>query len=337
MCSANPAYPILLLCGILLSAVLYLLSSRRGGLSLPRAAAGFLSGLLLAFLFAKALYVLLNGVSLSDRGPEKWFRLVPEEFSFVAGAVGFCLGALAVHAGNPENLSKAADRLVFPGCLLAACLRFGEIYLGQLGLTEPWSLGLPDLESGSLFARFPFAVPDAWGSWYPAVSTLSALLILLTGLWGLYLLKKQNHASGDPAGMVFETCAFLLCCFRFFLELTRMKSLIFYFVHADQVLCAVVMTVLMIRAGLRLRKSSGRFPFAFPILLSACFALNGAVQYLMDKPWQFEPVLPEGVFTWISENLAPFGSSLLLLTSLLPAVLFLLLRRKIRQAGAGKS
>ena len=328
-------YGIVLLCGILLSACLYLFSVRRIGLSLLRAAAGFLAGLLLAFVFAKALYVFLNYTSLKEYGLRKWIRLAPEEFSFVAGGIGFCLGTLCVWFGNPKALSAAADRLASPGCLLAACLRFGEIWLGQLGLADTYSIGLPDIESGSLLARFPFAVPDAWNYWYPALSTLSSLLILLVGGYALYLRKKQDHALGDPPGMVFETSAFLLCAVRFFLELMRMQCLIFYFVHVDQVLCALVMAALMIHAGLRVRKSTGRFPLVYPILLVLCFALNGTVQYLMDKPWQFEPLLPENVFAWISDNLSAFGWSVLLLTSVLPVVLFFLLQRKVRSAPAG--
>lgn len=321
--------------GILLSAVFFLASMRRGGFSLARSAAGFLLGLLLSFLFSKGLYVLLNYASLQSFGAGKWFRLVPEEFSFAAGGIGFCLGTLAVWTGRPGAPAAAADRLAFPGCLLAACLRFGEIFHGELGLADVSSMGLPDLESGALFARFPFAVQDAWGYWYPSVSTVSALLILLVGVYALVMRKKQDHASGLPGGMVFESCAFLLCALRFFLELTRMKSLIFYFVHVDQVLCALVMAALMIWAGLRGRHGGGRFPVVCFVLFLLCIALNGVTQYLMDKPWQFESLLPESAFSWISDNLAPFSFSLLLLTSVLPVVLYFLLLRKVRSVPGG--
>ena len=322
--------------GVLLSTALFLYAVRKNGLSVPRAAAGWLAGLLLALVLSKAVYVLFHFPPLEQYGAQKWLRPVPGEFSFVAGAAGFCLGVSLAWVRSRKVLPRVADLLVFPGCLLAAALRFGESGLGELGLADVTSMGLPEIREGSLFARFPLGVSDAWGYWYLSVSTLSAFLILCTGIYGFLLLRrKKDRASGLPGGTVFARCAFFLCAIRFFLELTRMKSFIFFFVHVDQALCAVAMAVLTVRGALRLRKSTGRFPAQYPSLLLACFALNGVTQYLMDKPWQFETLMPENVFTWVSENLAVFGYSLLLLTSVLPAVLFLLLQGRIIRAPRG--
>jgi len=329
-------YRITAAAGILLSAALFLHTARKNGLPLSRAAMGWAAGLLSALILSKAVYVLFSLPALEQYGPGKWFRAVPEEFSFAAGGIGFCLGFAAAWPRRREVLPRALDLAVLPGCVLAAALRFGGIWLGELELADMYSLGLSEIREGSLFARFPFAVPDAWGYWYLSVSTLSAFLILCVGCHGLFLLrKKQDHASEFSEGMVFERSAFLLCAIRFFLELTRMKSFIFYFVHVDQVLCALVMLGLTVRGCLRFREKAGRFPVLCPVLLLFCIAVNGVTQYLMDKPWQFESLMSESVFTWVNENLAVFGYALLLLTSVLPAVLFLLLQRKIRRAPRG--
>ena len=309
----------------LLSAGLYLYAARRAGLSALRAAAGYLLGLLLAFVCAKGLYVLLFGAGLNETGFRKWTRLVPEEFSFMAGAAGFCLGNLLPWAGRRKALRAAADRLVFPGCLLAAAVRFGEIFSGLLGTADLYSLGLGDLRDGALFARFPFAVRDAWGDWYPAVSTLSAALILAVGVRALRQERKKAFSSG---GQVFEQGAFLFCVIPFFLELVRVKSLVFYFVHVDQALCAVAMLALLLRACFRRRAGGGRFPVLFPVLLAGCFAVNGVTQYLMDKPWTVERLLRGRVFEWFMTNLVPVSFTALLLTTIAPAVLMLLLYRR---------
>ncbi len=320
--------------GVLLAAGLFLSAVRRDGLPAGRAAAGYLLGLLCAFLLAKAVYAALFSSSLGGDGPLKWLRLKPGEFSFVAGALGFCLGNAWLFRG--ERLPVLLDDLAVPGCLLAAFLRFGENFLGQLALADPATLGLPAIGEGSLAAIFPLSVPDAWGYRYLSAATVSAALCLAAAGLGLAAGRKnRGGAFRLPRCMVFTSCAFLLCASRFFLELTRMESLLFYFVHVDQVLCAVFMALLLLHACFALRKRTGRFPAVYPAVFFLCLAVNGLTQYLMDKPWQFESLLPEGVFLWICDSLPGFGFLLLLATSALPVLLYGLLCRRLRNAAPG--
>ena len=296
--------------GVLLSGGLFVLSARRGGFSVRRAAACFLCGILMALLAARLFHAAWYGAG-------EWFGMDPRSFSFAAGCAGFCAGSVLPCLRRREEIPALLDCLAVPGCVLVAFARFGEIFLGQLGLADVYSFGLPDIREGSLLARFPFAAADAWGYWYLSVSTLAALLALAAAAYGLWLKGKKKTASG----VLFERCAVLLCSGRLFLELTRMESLIFRYVHLDQALCALFMLGFVIRACIRRKKTAGRFPVLPLVLVILCIAVNGVTQFLMDKPWMFEPVLPEGIYRWLNDNLKVFGLCLLLVTAVLPAVI----------------
>lgn len=326
-------YYVILVLGILVSGSLFLFNVRKKRLSVPLAACIFVLGLALACFFAKSLYVLLNYSALKGHGIHKWFLLIPEQFSFVGGAIGFCLAPVLLRIKKRREIPVYLDQLALPGCLLAAVLRFDEIFLGELGLADLRSLGLPDLSDGSVLACFPFAVRDTWGVWYLSVSTLAALLALvILCCLALSSRKGRRLSRSVPDGFLFERCAFLLCSVRFFLELTRIDCLIFYFVHVDQVLAALVMLVLFIRMGLRLKRQSGHFPVVSLVLYLLSYTLNGIIQYLMDKPWHFESLLPQEAYFWLNRNLNSFGFSVLLLTTIVQGILFFRLYRKAAKA-----
>ena len=329
MLSATTLYSAILALGILVSGSLFLLSVRRHGLSVRLAAGIFAAGLVLAYFFAKGVYVALNWSALKAHGAGKWFMLVPEQFSFVGGAIGFCLAPLLICIKKRRELPAYLDRLAFPAGLLAAVMRFDEIFLGELGLADLRDIGLQDMTDGDLFARFPFAVKDSWGVWYLAVCTIAALMILIIiGCLALRARQAKHTGRPLPEGLQFERFVFLACAVRLFLELTRLDCLIFFFVHVDQVLAAVVMLVLFIRAGRRVKQRSGHFRAWSLVLFLVCYTLNGIMQYAMDKPWHFQSLLPESVYNWLAYNLSSFGTCVLLVTTVATVILYLRLCRK---------
>ena len=164
---------------VLMSGCLFLHNVRKNGLSVPPAAGMFALGLVLAWFFAKGVYVCPNYSALKAHGIGKWFLLIPEQFSFVGGAIGFCLAPVLFRAKKRREIPAYLDQLAFPAGLLAALMRFDEIFLGELGLADLRDIGLQDMTDGDLFARFPFAVKDSWGVWYLAVCTIAALMILV--------------------------------------------------------------------------------------------------------------------------------------------------------------
>ena len=315
--------------GLILSAVLFVLRSRRKGLPLLRSLGGFISGILLAYLCAKLVYIAFFHSSLAGQGPGMLLRLVPGEFSFVSGCAGFCLGIILPYLCRKDRIPAVLDAWAVPGCLMAAFARFAEIFLDQSGLAELYDMGLPDIEDGSLLARFPFAVGDDYGMWYFAVSTLTAILILAVLLF-TRLRESSVHGIAEDSGMTFAYAAYLLCCIRFFLELPRIESLIFYFVHVEQVLAALIMIFMTVRICRRRKAQTGKFP-AWPlILLSVCIIVNGLTQFLRDKPSKFEPLMPENIYWWISDNLSPFCYSVYLLTTLALVIGYLILDSRLR-------
>lgn len=322
-------YVITMAAGLILSAVLFILRSRRKGVSLLRSLGGFVSGIVLAYLCAKLVYIAFFHSALADRGIGMLLRLVPGEFSFVSGCAGFCLGIILPFVRQRERIPAVLDAWAVPGCLMAAFARFAEIFLDLSGLAELYDMGLPDIEDGSLLARFPFAVGDDFGMWYFAVSTLAAILILLVLL---FTRLREYRVRGIPedTGMSFAYAAFLLCCIRFFLELPRIESLIFYFVHVEQALAALAMVFLTVRICRRRKAQTRRFPRWPVVLLSACIVVNGLTQFLRDKPSKFEPLMPENVYWWISDRLSPFCYSIYLLTTLALVIGYLVLDRRLR-------
>ncbi len=321
-------YVVTLAAGLILSAVLFLLRGRRRGLPLLRAGSGFAAGVLLAFVCAKLVYVAFSPSLIADHRADEWL-FAPEKISFVAGCAGFCLGVALPFIRQRGRVSAVLDAWAVPGCLMAAFARFAEIFLYMAGLADLYTVGLPDIPDGSLLARFPFAAADNYGYWYFAVSTLAAFLILIVTLLTFLRERKVRGIAAD-AGMTFCYAAFLLCCIRLLLELPRIESLIFYFVHVDQALAALVMIFLTVAVCRRRRKQTGHFPVWPLIALLLCFALNGLTQFLRDKPEKFESVMPADMYYWVCDHLPVFSYSVFLLTALLPVAGYIVLDLRLR-------
>ena len=132
--------------GALISGGLFVLSTRRGGFSIRRAAVCFLCGILAALLAARLFHGAWYGAG-------EWFGMNPRSFSFAAGCAGFCLGAILPWLRQRRDIPALMDCLAVPGCVLIAFARFGEIFCGALGLADVYTLGLPDIREGSLLAR----------------------------------------------------------------------------------------------------------------------------------------------------------------------------------------
>ena len=130
--------------------------------------------------------------------------------------------------------------------------------------------------------------------------------------------------------MTFCHAAFFLCCIRFLLELPRIESLIFYFVHIDQALSGLVMIFLAVVICVRRRKQTGHFPVWPLVALLLCYAVNGLTQFLRDKPEKFESLMPEDVYYWICDHLPAFTYSVFLLTALLLVIGYVVLDHRLR-------
>ncbi len=317
-------YPVMLGAGLLLFTLLFCLRLKREALPPSLAIRAAAAGIIFAFLCGKAVFLLFNTHLLSDEGLISLVRPDPEAFSFTGCCFGFWLGVVCIRRWGYPSLGdsgKTLDCMSVPFCLLIALARGAELFAGELGLAEFSSLGLEEVEDGSLLARFPLAVRDDFGTWFLAVCTLEAVLILIIALW-LRILegRKERKGTRRPGGL-FELGAYCICGIRLFLELTRMVSPIFYFVHVEQALCAILMLVLLIR--LYRPSVQGKKSHGIPVVLFfLCIAVNGITQYVMDKPWKFESLLPEGIFLALNENLQAIGLGTMLATVVLLFILY---------------
>ena len=175
---------------------------------------------------------------------------------------------------------------------------------GDLALVELYTFGMEELTAESPLAFFPLAIRDDWGQVMLSASTAEALWTLLC-VPAACLIRKKG-------GSAFAFCAYTLCACPFFIDTVKIVSIIFYYVHVEQALCALVMLALLARQA---RTCGGR---AATVLIPAalCVAVNGLTQYLLDKPSTFAWMMSEEAFVWLNDHLAPFCYTVMLCTAL---------------------
>ena len=159
--------------------------------------------------------------------------------SFFCGAAGVSLGVLlANRLTRKEAVWPGMDAFAPFGALLAAVFRLGELFFGSYGLGRT-------LPKDSPLAFFPLAVKitDAAGyeTWRWAVCVLSAVFALLWA--GLALLRFRGRGR---TGLCFSCTLFFLALTQVLCESLRTRGMLWLFVHAEQVLCAVVLLGVML-------------------------------------------------------------------------------------------
>ena len=267
-----PAYLAWMGGSLALSCLMYGLMARKcwGGRGAARTALWtcLLSGLLGAGC-ARLGYVLLR-IDIFPWGNP--LRAVTEwdvnTLSYYGGAAGVALGA-ALAAGSTGKPVKEALGLFAPaGALLAALARFGEGFLGMLGV------GMY-LEDGF----FPLAVRFTWdGEWfesYLAVFVLEGVFSLAACALSLVHRKDSDR---------FRRTVFYLCLPQILLESLRMQSISWLFVRAEQLTCFLICEGILVALALQSgRRGPGRW--TAPVIgLAVCavvivgeFALDGKI------------------------------------------------------------
>ena len=259
--------------GLAVSGLLYAYRLGKAGEKRLCALFGMILGLPLAYAGAKLFFLLQHmGLDIGNWTAEKAFLPRWEEMSFVGGCLGFTLGvwigAKILHVSG----RKALDLFAVPGCILIAFARMAETGMGTIGQGDMPSF-LPSV--------FPFAVVDDWDDAKLAVFTLEALAALLCALWLILAGRKRAGHGGH-----FEKACIVLCSVQLFLEMLVdiWITFIISFIHMDQVLCAVILLVIVIRGSVRNQKAG---PAVTAVLL---MGLNALTQFIQDKPYLL-PVL----------------------------------------------
>ena len=318
--------------GLLIGTLLLLLQLRElKRFALVPAGLSLILGVTLGFVLSKAFYLLGTlGNPISIYGAEALIRLEPQEFSFFGGALGYVLGVMLAARLSGLPVREALDHFALPGCVIVAFFRFATLYLAEIGLGEFARLGLPEVEEGAALAFFPVSVEDGWGGWWLAVATLETLAALLCGLYAW--LNRQRFT--EAPGQLFARTCVLLCACQVFLELLHSTSIISYFVHAEELWCALYILIFTLCAARALSRSEKGFrPWIWPIAAFLSIALNGIIQFLTDKPYGLLDLLPENAATWLSENLAVVSIILILLCTTALAILALQAANRALRAG----
>ena len=333
-------YPILIAAGCMAAVILFARGLKRRDIAPVYALPFTAAGLLLAFILGKAFFLLFNCYQLSFAG---LFSFAPSEFSFTGCLVGLVLGVALSALAARRPVPSVLDSFALPCCILAAFVRFAEAFAGDLGLAEMATFGLDEISDGSALAFFPFAVRDQWGQWLLALSTLETIGAVIAAILVIRHDTAGRRVLSVPRkGTLIEPALFMLCAFGLFFETAKISGVVFYYVHIEQLLSALVMLGLLIRLCSRLSRAGRRLPWLPAGLFLLYVALNGFSQYFLDKAWRFSGLFSETVFSWLSSHLEQVCYSVMLLTAVCMLVLYHLSFRKDRadtdpKAKAGES
>ena len=293
--TANVSYFIIMAAGLILSFSLYSVRLRRRKLPAGLGWTTLFFSLPLGYFFAKLIFLIVRfKATVAVHGLAAFIRVLPEEFSFVGGALGVVLAVVMCAKLRRLSVPQALDAFAPAGCLLAAFARAAEYFLGTVG----WG----DYLEVDLLCRFPFAVQNRYGEWFLAVFTFEACIALI--LFVLSFIREGSYRT--QPGLLFGHTAYSLCICQVIPEMLRAVTIIYSFVRTEQLICALAAFGLLWRGCVLLsrRGKKGAYrPLVWMLLLAG---LNIALQFALDKPYLFIDPLPlsEGARTWLMANSA---------------------------------
>ena len=225
--------------------------------------------LLCGAIGAKAGYMLLRADLMSAEWIGSMVRnWEPDSLSFLGGAAGVCAGVVlgAKILGIPVH--DALHTFAPMGAALAAMARFGEGFLGMLGVGQYMEEGF-----------FPLAVRFTWdGEWfeyYLAVFVFEGAAALLACALSMGHGKEPDR---------FRRTVFYLCLPQILLESLRMQSISWLFVRCEQLVCYLICEGILIWYGLRTEGGGWKrwVPAATGLILCGIvivgeFALDGKI------------------------------------------------------------
>lgn len=198
-----------------------------------------------------------------------------EYFSFLCGALGVCLAVLlANRLTRKGSVFTGMDAFAPFGALLAALFRLGECLC-------PCGTGR-SLPEGSPLAFFPFAlkieIDGGYTSWDWAICVLSAVFALIVAAVAFFRLRSRGRT-----GLGFTLTLFYLALPQVLCESLRKDGILWLFVHAEQVLCGVLLLAVLVfwivKAGRKVRL----LPRILPLLVTLlCFGLIVATEFAID-------------------------------------------------------
>ena len=313
----STSYFITLAAFLALSFSLFATNLRRKGLPASLGLTSLFFSIPFGYLCAKLIFLLIRfraTVQVYGLLPS-FVRVLPEEFSYVGGAIGVTLAVVFCAKLRKVKIAPVLDAFAPVGCLLVAGTRLAEYFLGTVG----WG-GYVEAE---WLCRFPFALQNRYGEWFSAIFMLEAAIALIC----LFLALAQAKQSERIPGLNFERTVYRLCIAQIIPEMLRAVTIIFSFVRTEQVLCALIAFCILAHGCARLSKRGQDKPFLPCVWMLLLVGVNVALQFALDKPYLFIDPLPlsEGANEWLMANSASIFYGIMLIT----IVLMLLLEAKV--------
>lgn len=286
MLTNSPAFAVgMMIAGLAAGTVFYFFRLKKNGLPGAAALWAALLGTVLVLPCAKIGYLLHDlFANLFDGYFDEVWSLQPEHLSFIGGCLGFIAGVLIAAKICGIRPAKALDLFAAPGCVFLCLARIAEGGMDTLGTS-----GAMD---GGWYDFFPLTMHNSWGDPYLSVFVLEALTALACLVFAL---KQQGKA--DREGLVFEKTAVCLLGaqvgWEMLLQYPYARSFYWSFVSLEQVICAVLFVILVIRGCVKNQKW-----VPLPVML-ALFGCSAFFQFLRDNKIEF--IFNEG-WEWLADN-----------------------------------
>lgn len=230
--------------------------------------------ILLGFALAHLGYGLVRlDYTLHDAQPLSLLAVWDGHYLLYGGMAGCALAAVLVAKGASRPALSLLDTLAPVGALMIAVSRLAQGLHG-----EGYGAYLDD---GSAFARFPFAVYDAYyEAWAWALFLLAALVAVLLAVW---LAIRKSRFAGDKALLLVG----LYASAQIVLEsLRRDDYLRWGFVRSSQVISAVLVGAVLVCYALPRRgQPLWRKVISFAIyaaMVGLCTTLEFALEQRVD-------------------------------------------------------
>lgn len=219
---------------------------------------------------AKIAYILLQLEStIAIDGLATFVYMAADEFSMFGGVAG-AVGGIWLSAKLLKKNREDWMRLSIPAVALGVgILRLAEKGLGTIGVG-----GFVPAES--FFARFPFAVTNAYGEHLYAVFYLEALFAIVLAVLLL------NWRKGICFRLRTEICLFFLALPQLYCESLRARCMKWGFVRVEQLLCGITLLAMLAYACSRMQRTV-RMRYWPMIPAAALIACIGLIEYALDK------------------------------------------------------
>lgn len=219
---------------------------------------------------------------------ELYFSLWPYEYAVSGAALGVILAGLLTAALTRQSAGYVLDAMT-PAALIALALaRCAEMFA---------DFGWGAVVEGK-WARFPFAVQDAFEQWRLSVFFLEAALALIVLAYAKAWRRKLP-------GEMFSIALGWWAMGHLFLETLRAESICWGFVRVQQLFCAAIGLGLLVCWSVKNRVGAKRLRISL-IVYFLCIGAIVFAQYAMDKLTEIIP-LP-GSYGLMAAMLAIMGA-----------------------------